>query len=81
MENDWVEVGTYTWLREASVIKSVLAAADIDAVIPSEHTLGIQPGIGQLVDGVHVFVRRQDLERAMELLESPLTAEGEGEGE
>jgi hypothetical protein len=70
MRNDWVEIRSCTWLHEAALFKSVLDAAGIEAVIPNEQTLGVQPLYGQLVGGVRVLVRESDLKRAVELLDS-----------
>lgn len=78
MANDWVEVRSCTWLHEAAFFKSVLDAAGIEALIPNEQTLDVQPLYGQLVGGVRVLVREEDLNRATELLDS---AEPPGDSE
>ena len=70
MRNDWVEIRSCTWLHEAAFFKSVLDAAGIEAVIPNEQTLGVQPLYGQLVGGVRVLVRESDRKQAAKLLDS-----------
>jgi hypothetical protein len=73
MSDDWVEVRSCTWLHEAAFLKSVLDAAGIEAVIPNEQTLAVQPLYGQLLGGVRVLVRAEDRERAQELLDSAVS--------
>jgi len=51
-------------------LKSVLDGAGIEAMIPNEQTLGIQPLYGNLLGGVRLLVRPEDLQRATELLDS-----------
>ena len=70
MSAEWVEVRSVPWLHEAQFLKSVLDGAGIEALIPNEQTLGIQPLFGNLLGGVRVLVRPEDLERATELLDS-----------
>jgi hypothetical protein len=67
-ENAWVEVRNCNWLHEAQLIKSVLESAGIEAMIPDEHTLGVQPLYGAAFGGVRVMVRAGDLSRAIECL-------------
>jgi hypothetical protein len=68
MDTEWVEVRSTTWLHEAELVRSVLASAGIEAEIPNEHTLGVQPLYAQALGGVRVLVRRADFDRAMEVL-------------
>jgi hypothetical protein len=70
----WVEVASRAWLHEAAFIRSLLGAEGIVAMIPNEHTLGVQPLYGNLVGGVRVLVRAQDVTRAEELLRSAAPA-------
>jgi hypothetical protein len=70
MSAEWVEVRSVPWLHEAQFLKSVLDGAGIEAIIPNEQMLGIQPLYGNLLGGVRVLVRPEDLERATELLDS-----------
>jgi hypothetical protein len=69
-DHDWVEAASCTWLHEAAVLRSVLDAAGIEALIPNEQTLGVQPLYGNLVGGVRILVQPGDLDRARELLAS-----------
>ena len=70
MDGDWVEVRNCNWLHEAQFVKSVLDGAGIESFIPNEHTLGVQPFLGNLLGGARVLVRPDDLLRATELLGS-----------
>ena len=72
----WVEAASCTWPHQAAFLRSVLDAAGIAAMIPNEQTLGVQPLYGQLLGGVRVLVRAQDMTQAQELLRTvaePLT--------
>jgi hypothetical protein len=77
--SDWVEAASCRWLHEAAFLQSVLEAAGIDATIPNEHTLGVQPLYANLLGGVRVLVRRENLERAREVLASGSAAPADGE--
>ena len=81
MDDDCVEVRSCTWLYQALFLKSVLDAADIEATIPNEQMLGIQPLYGNLLGGVRVCVRGDDLARAIEVLENAVTPPGNLEGD
>ena len=69
-DDDWVEAASCTWLHEAQLLTSVLDAAGIEATIPNEHILGVQPLYANLVGGVRVMVHAADLSRAREILVS-----------
>ena len=77
MADELVTVRSCNWLHEAEFVKSVLAAEGIEAEIPDEHTMGVQPLYGAAVGGVRVRVRSEDFSRASEalaaVLENPLT--------
>ena len=77
--SDWVEAASCTWPHEAAFLQSVLEAAGIDATIPNEHTLGVQPLYAPLLGGVRVLVRRENLERAREVLASGSAAPADRE--
>ena len=67
---EWVVAATSTWLHEALFLKSVLESAGIEAMIPNEYTLGVQPFYSNLFGGAQVLVRVEDQTRAEELLRS-----------
>jgi hypothetical protein len=69
-QREWVEAASCTWLHEAQFLKSVLDAAGIAAMIPNEHTLGMQPLYANLLGGVRVMVHTDDLARAQAVLQS-----------
>ena len=70
MSEELVEVRRCNWLHEAQFLKSVLEGAGIEASIPDEYTLGIQPLYGNALGGVRLLVRAGDLEKASEVLDS-----------
>ena len=70
MDTDWVEIRSCTWMHEAEFFRSVLAAAGIESMIPNEYTLGVQPLYANMLGGLRVLVRRQDADRAREVLDS-----------
>jgi hypothetical protein len=67
---EWVVAATSTWLHEALFLKSVLESAGIEAMIPNEYTLSVQPLYSNLLGGAQVLVRAEDKTRAEELLQS-----------
>lgn len=70
MNDEWSEARNSLWLHEALFFKSVLESAGIEAVVPDEHTVSVQPFLANAIGGVRVLVRSADLERAHEVLES-----------
>ena len=70
MSDEWAEAKSCTWMHEALFLQSVLEAAGIESLIPNEHTLNAQPLYANMLGGVRVLVRSEDLERAREILES-----------
>jgi len=77
--SDWVEAASCTWPHEAAFLQSVLEAAGIDATIPNEHTLGVQPLYAPLLGGVRVLVRRENLAQAREVLAAGSAGPADGE--
>ena len=62
--NPWVEVTSCAFLHEAELLRSLLEDAGIEAILPDEHTLGVDPGLTPAFGGVRVFVREDDLDQA-----------------
>lgn len=81
MNSEWVEVRNCPWLHEAQFLKSVLSAAGIEAMIPNEHTLGIQPLYANMLGGAQVLVRADDLERAAEILNADVVLPSDPAGD
>lgn len=69
MEADWVELRS-GWIDEARWMKSVLAAAGIDAQIPDEYTPALPLAPGLEPGAVRLLVRAEDVERALDVLEA-----------
>ena len=72
MADELVTVRNCNWLHEAEFVKSVLAAEGIEADIPDEYTMGVQPLYGAAVGGVRVRVRASELDRATAALDAVL---------
>ena len=81
MNGKWVEVRNCPWLHEAQFLKSVLDGAGIEAFIPNEQTLGVQPFYANMLGGAQLLVHPDDLERASELLDSAAVQPDESEGD
>jgi hypothetical protein len=80
-EYAWVEVRNCIWLQEAQLIRSLLDAAGIEAMIPDEYTLGVHPFYGLALGGVRVLVRAGDLSLAVEFLDaSPSNPDDSSDG-
>jgi hypothetical protein len=80
MTYDWIELRRCHWLHEAQFLKSVLEGSGIEAVISSEHTLGIQPLCANAFGGARLLVHPADFQRASELLESASEESGNPDG-
>ena len=72
MDDALVTIRSCNWLHEAEFVRSVLAAEGIEAEIPDEHTMGVQPLYGAAIGGVRVVVRESDRERATAALDAVL---------
>ncbi len=57
-------------LQEALIARELLASEGVDAFVPDEHTVGVNPGWVNAFGGVRLQVRSEDLPRATEILES-----------
>jgi hypothetical protein len=68
MEDDWVEIRNCAWLHEAEFIASLLAADDIQTLVPDANTVGVYPGLVPALGGIRVLVRRSDVRKATERL-------------
>ena len=66
-----VQLGTYTTLTEANLVKARLEAEGIAALIQSDDLGSMTPTLNT-VRGVQVLVREDDQARAMDLLERML---------
>jgi hypothetical protein len=69
-EPEWIDLRTCAFLHEADFFKSLLEAEGIEVFLPDEYTLGVDPGLAPGFGGVRILVRREDLARAREVLES-----------
>ncbi len=67
-ETKWAVVRTCLRLPEAELVKSVLESEGIDAFLPDQHLLGLEPGAETVFGGARVLVRASDLDRAQQIL-------------
>ena len=70
MSDDFVTVHNANWLPDALFIKSVLEGDDIEAFVPDEHTVSMDPLLTTALGGIRVMVRTADAERARALIAS-----------
>ena len=75
--NDLVVARTYVNGFEAELAKSALEAAGIDSMIRSDDCGGMRPHLW--MGGVELVVRREDLPRAIEILDDTALVEVERE--
>lgn len=68
---DLVQLGTYTTLTEANLVKARLEAEGIAALVQSDDLGSMTPTLNT-VRGVQVLVREDDRARAMDALERML---------
>lgn len=77
MPEDLVTVGTFRTAGDAEVARNALTAAGIESYVADDHAADWLTAIA--VRGIKVRVRRSDLMRATEVLESPPEPAGEVE--
>jgi hypothetical protein len=73
-EDDLVAVRTFLNHIDADLAKSALEAAGIASAISADDAGGTRPHLW-VGAGVRLLVRQADLERAVEVLETPATSE------
>jgi hypothetical protein len=72
-DDDLVAVRTFLNHIEADLAKGALEAAGIESAISADDAGGTRPHLW--VGGVRLLVRQADVERAVEILETPATTE------
>ena len=73
-EDDLVAVRTFLNHIEADLAKGALEAAGIESAISADDAGGTRPHLW-VGAGVRLLVRREDVERAVEILETAATSE------
>ncbi len=76
-ETKWAVVRTCLRLPEAELVKSILESEGVEAFLPDEHLLGLEPGAETVFGGARVLVRESDLDRAQQIL-SAMEQAGDG---
>jgi hypothetical protein len=77
MNDELVTVHNANWVHDAMFVKSVLEGDGIDAFVPDEHTLSVDPALGAALGGVRVQVRASDAARARDVIAAALSADVE----
>ena len=72
MADDFVTVHNANWLPDALFIKSVLEGDGIEAFVPDEHTVSMDPLLTTALGGIRVMVRAADEARARDMIASAL---------
>ncbi len=72
MDDEFVTVHNANWIHDALFVKSVLEGDGIDAFVPDEHTVSLDPGLIAALGGVRVQVRAADADRARHVIEAAL---------
>ena len=67
-DEELVTVHNANWVHDALFVKSVLEGDGIDAFVPDEHTLSVDPALGAALGGVRIMVRASDAERARQVI-------------
>jgi hypothetical protein len=70
MTDEFVTVHNANWLPDALFIKSVLEGDGIEAFVPDEHTVSMDPLLTTALGGIRVMVRASDETRAREMIAS-----------
>lgn len=70
-----VKIGRYGSTMEADLVKARLEDSGIPAVVQADDAAGTIPNLA-MTEGIRVFVRPSDFERALEVLERMLPAPG-----
>lgn len=69
---DLVQVGKFTSMTEANLVKARLESEDIESMVQADDLGSTTPMLGT-IRGILVLVREEDRPRAMETLERMLT--------
>ena len=72
MDDQLVTVHNANWLHQALFVKTVLEGDGIDAYVPDEHTVSVDPALATALGGIRVMVRASDEARARDVLASVL---------
>jgi len=67
-ETDWVEIGRFSTLAEAQLVKAMLEAYGLTPGIEGENSAHVLAGIDPTMRGVIVHVPVQEAEQALALL-------------
>jgi hypothetical protein len=66
--NSWITIKTFTYPTEVAVLRSRLESEGIECFVQDELITQINPFYSNAVGGVKLQVRKEDVERAMEIL-------------
>jgi len=72
MDDELVTVHNANWLHHALFVKTVLEGDGIEAYVPDEHTISVDPALATALGGIRVMVRSSDEARARDVLAAVL---------
>jgi hypothetical protein len=72
MDDELVTVHNANWLHHALFVKTVLEGDGIEAFVPDEHTVSVDPALATALGGIRVMVRASDEARARDVLTAVL---------
>jgi hypothetical protein len=72
MSDELVTVHNANWLHHALFVKTVLEGDGIEAFVPDEHTVSVDPALATALGGIRVMVRASDEARARDVLSAVL---------
>jgi len=72
MDDELVTVHNANWLHEALFVKTVLEGDGIEAYVPDEHTVSVDPALATALGGIRVMVRASDESRSRDVLAAVL---------
>ena len=68
--NDLVNIRTFTQRYEAEIAQGLLSEAGIESMISADDCGGQRPDLSVRMGGVQLVIRKEDIEKANEILET-----------
>lgn len=68
MENEFTKIGSYQYSSEAVIIKGKLESEGVEVFMADNFTIDTDPLVSNAIGGVKLFVRSEQLEKAMSVL-------------
>ncbi len=68
MESTFTKIGSFVYSSEAVIIKGRLEAEGIEVHMADNHTIDTDPLVSNAIGGVKLFVKREQAEKAQEIM-------------